>query len=239
MGRERVLVLYNEPVLPSDHPDAISEVEVLDNVDAIEKVLSEADYQVSRLGVTSNPQELIDGIRGHAPDCVVNLFEGTQDNNASELYAAGLLEWLGVPYTGCPFQTLVLARSKHLAKRLFLAEGLPTAPFLVVEEAPLAACPLVFPVIVKPAQQDARVGVDQGSVATDLAGLTLRVQYLLEQFGPPVLVEEFIFGRELTVALVEMPELRLLPGTEVVFPEASPGYWPILSYDAKWARGSA
>src|SRR5262249_61843765 len=130
-----------------------------------------------------------------------------------------ILEWRGAPYTGCPFQTLVLARSKHLAKRLFLAEGLPTAPFLVVEEAPLAACPLTFPVIVKPAQQDASVGVEQGSVATDLAGLNRRVQYVLEQFGPPVLVEEFIFGRELTVALVEMPELRLLPGTGVGFPQ--------------------
>jgi D-alanine-D-alanine ligase len=61
---------------------------------------------------------------------------------------------------------------------------------------------------------------------------------VLEQFGGPVLVEEFIFGRELTVALVEMPDLRLLPGTEVVFPEAGPDYWPILSYDAKWTRGS-
>src|SRR5262249_38588496 len=238
MGRERVLVLYNEPVLPSDHPDAISEVEVLDNVDAIEKVLSEADYQVSRLGVTSNPQELIDGIRGHAPDCVVNLFEGTADNNATELYAAGMLEWLGISYTGCPFHTLVLARSKHLAKRLFQAEGIPTAPFLVVEKAPLASCPLNFPVIVKPAQQDPSVGVAQGSIAPDRDGLNSRLAFVLEQFGGTALVEEFIFGRELTVALVEMPDLRLLPGTEVVFPEG-PGYWPILSYDAKWKRGSS
>src|SRR5207245_1539134 len=138
----------------------------------------------------------------------------------------------------CPFQTLVLARSKHLAKRLFLAEGIPTAPFFVAEQAPLSHCPLNFPVIVKPSQQDASGGVDQNSVATDLVSLNCRVGYLLEQFGGPVLVEEFIFGRELTVALVEMPDLRLLPGTEVVFPEPGPGYWPILSYDAKWKRGS-
>jgi D-alanine-D-alanine ligase len=238
MSRQRVVVLYNEPVLPEGHPDYLSEIEVLDNVEAVEAVLAGAGYEVSLLAIAT-PQELLDGLRQRRPEAVVNLFEGTADNNASELYVAGLLEWLGVPYTGCPFQTLVLARSKHLAKRLFLADGLPTAAFLVVEEAPLAACPLTFPVIVKPAQQDASVGVDQGSVATDLEGLNRRLHYLLEQFGPPVLVEEFIFGRELTVALVEMPELRFLPGTEVVFPEAGPGYWPILSYDAKWARGSA
>jgi D-alanine-D-alanine ligase len=237
--RERILILYNEPVLPEGHPDYISEVEVLDNVDAVEKILTEAGYQVGRLGATSDPQVLIDGIREYRPDAVVNLFEGTADNNASELYACGLLEWLGVPYTGCPFHTLVLARSKHVAKRMFVAEGLPTAPFMVVEHGPVSECSLEFPVIVKPAQQDASVGVDQASVATDLEGLNRRVSFLQAQFGGPVLVEEFIFGREVTVALVEMPDLRLLPATEAVFPDAAPGYWPILSYDAKWTEESA
>jgi D-alanine-D-alanine ligase len=240
MGQsERILILYNEPVLPESHPDYISEVEVLDNVDAVQKVLSEHGYQVERLGATSDPQVLIDGIRKFSPDAVVNLFEGSADDNASEMYACGLLEWLHIPYTGCPFHTLVLARSKHIAKRMLLAEGLPTAPFMVVESGPVAACPLKFPVIVKPAQQDASVGVDQDSVATDLDGLNKRVAFLLKQFGGPVLVEEFIFGREVTVALVEMPDLRLLPATEAVFPEPTPGYWPILSYDAKWTEGSA
>jgi D-alanine-D-alanine ligase len=177
-------------------------------------------------------------MRQARPDAVVNLFEGCADNNATELYAAGVLEWLGIPYTGCPFQTLVLARSKHLAKRLFVAEGLPTAPFIVVEAGLVTECPLTFPVIIKPAQQDASVGVEQKSVATNLTELNDRVQFLLEQFGQPVIVEEFILGRELTVALAEMPDLRLLPGTEVVFPEVSPGYWPILSYDAKWSKES-
>ncbi|MFO0929818.1 MAG: hypothetical protein U0736_22800 [Gemmataceae bacterium] len=240
MERERVLVLYNEPVLPVDHPDYVSEVEVLDNVEAVEAVLREAGYQADRLGVTGNPQELLDGLCSHRPDAVVNLFEGTADDNASELYAAGLLEWLGVPYTGCPFQTLVLARSKHLAKRLFQADGLPTAPFFVADgSAPLTACPLHFPVIVKPAQQDASVGVTQNSVVTDLDGLNRQVRYVVDQFGQPALVEEFIRGRELTFALVEMPDLRFLPATEAVFPDRGPDYWPILSYDAKWTRGSA
>src|SRR2546429_32054 len=125
MGRrERILVLYNEPVLPEDHPDYMSEVEVMDNVEAVSEALARADYEVERLGATSDPQLLLSEVRRLQPDAVVNLFEGTPDNNASELYAAGLLDWLGVSYTGCPFQTLVLARSKHLAKRLFLAEGI-------------------------------------------------------------------------------------------------------------------
>lgn len=237
--RERVTVLYNEPVLPEGHPDSVSEVEVIDNVLAIEAVLREDGYQVSQLAI-STAEGLMAGLREQAPDAVINLFEGTADNNASELYAAGLLEWLGVPYTGCPFHTLALARSKHVAKRMFQADGLPTAAFFVVEadDGPITECPLKFPVIVKPTQQDASIGVDQKSVVTDLDGLRERVQYLLDQFAQPVLVEEFIPGRELTVALVEMPDLLVLPGTEVVFPPDTAGYWPILTYDAKWEMES-
>jgi D-alanine-D-alanine ligase len=237
--RERIVILYNEPVLPEEHPDYLCEAAVLHNVEAVQNALVAAGYEVARLGVSNDPQKLLGGLRDHKPDAVVNLFEGTADNNASELYACGLLEWLNVPYTGCPFHTLVLARSKHLAKRLFLAEGLPTAPFFVVETGPVSACPINFPVILKPAQQDASVGVEQSSVATNLDELNRRATYLLEQFGGPVLVEEFIVGREVTVALVEMPDLRLLPATEAVFPDAGPGYWPILTYEAKWVQGSA
>src|SRR5262245_58137378 len=100
MNRQRVLVLYNEPVLPRAHPAHIAEIEVLDDVEAVDEALAASGFEVSRLGVTSDPAQLLDGLREARPDAVVNLFEGTQDNNASELYAAGLLEWLGLPYTG-------------------------------------------------------------------------------------------------------------------------------------------
>jgi D-alanine-D-alanine ligase len=237
MSPSRVLVLYNEPILSSDHPDAESEREVLINVEAVHGVLQEAGFQVSRLGVNRGPEELLAGLRHHQPDVVFNLFEGT-DYTITETYVVGMLDWMDIPFTGCPFQTLVLARSKHLTKHLLQNEGLPTAPYFVAEEGPVAACPLRFPVILKPAQQDSSVGVDQRSVVTDLDALNRQLTYLLRQFGPPVLVEEFIAGREITIALVEMPDLRVLPFTEAVFPDYGPDYWPILSYDAKWTATS-
>ncbi len=134
MRRERVLVLYNEPALPEDHPDYISEVEILDNVDAVRETVAAAGYEADAFAAPNDPDLLLTGVRDRRPDAVVNLFEGSAVNNATELYAAGILEWLGIPYTGCSFHTLVLARSKHIAKRLFQAEGLPTAPFFVVEK---------------------------------------------------------------------------------------------------------
>src|SRR5439155_15792176 len=95
-------------------------------------------------------------------------------------------------------------------------------------------CTLDWPVIVKPALQDASVGLDQGSVVINQEQLAQRVFYLLERFGPPVLVEEFIGGREFNVGLVEVPELTVLPISEILFVGAKPGVWPIVTYDAKW-----
>ena len=102
----------------------------------------------------------------------------------------------------------------------------------------MTQCPIDWPVIVKPAMQDASVGLDQGSVVTDQERLNERVAYLLDAYGPPVLVEEFIRGREFNVGLIESPDLRVLPVSEILFVDQEPGYWPIVTYDAKWKPGS-
>jgi D-alanine-D-alanine ligase len=234
----RVLVLYNEPVLPADHPDADSEHEILYTVDSVTGPLTEAGFEVSRLGVQRDPAALLTGLRRLKPDVVFNLFEGLADQYGTEAYAAGILEWLGIPYTGCPFQTLCIARDKPWTKRLLRGAGLPTADFFVVEEGSVEECPLEWPVIVKPGAQDASIGLDQNSVVTDLERLNERVAYLLDTYGPPVLVEEFISGREFNIGLIESPDLRTLPVSEIEFVDHEPGYWPLVTYDAKWKPGS-
>jgi D-alanine-D-alanine ligase len=238
MRTPRVLVLYNEPVLPTHHPDAESEHEVLVTVEVVSKTLTQAGFQVSRLGASRDPNVLLAGLKEQCADVVFNLFEGTADDGNSEAYVAGLLEWLEIPFTGSPFQTLILARNKHLTKTLLQGAGLPTPEFLVVEELPISKCPLEWPVIIKPAAQDASVGLDQGSVVTDQERLEERVAYLFKTYGPPVLVEQFIRGRELNVSLIEAPTLRILPISEVLFVDKDPAFWPIVTYDAKWKPSS-
>ncbi len=98
-------------------------------------------------------------------------------------------------------------------------------------------CALEWPVIAKPAKQDASVGLAQDSVCTNQADLDKRVAHLLEAYGP-VLVEEFIRGREFNVALLELPDLRYLPPSEIIFPAERPGFWPILTYAGKWRPGT-
>src|SRR5579884_1535936 len=234
----RVLALHNQPVLAEDHPDADSEHEILFTTQFVQQTLSEAGYEVSTLGIGRDPTVMLTRLRDIRPDVVFNLFEGLADFGDTEAHAAGLLEWLEIPYTGCPYQTLCLARNKHLTKHLLAGAGLPTAKFFVVEDVPVEDCPLDWPVIVKPATQDASVGVDQGSVVTDLERLNNRVAYLLENYGPPVLIEEFILGREFSIGLIETPELRVLPVSEILFIDKDPDFWPIVTYDAKWKPGT-
>jgi D-alanine-D-alanine ligase len=238
MASQRVLVLYNQPVLPVGHPDFESEHEILYTVEVVSQYLAQAGLEVSCQGVSHDPGELLACLRSQPVDVVFNLFEGTADHGNTEAYVAGVLQWLDIPFTGSPAQTLSLARSKHLTKYTFRGASLPTPEFFVVDQLPVPECPLDWPVIVKPALEDASVGLDQGSVVTDQLHLEQRVEYLLETYGPPVLVEQFIDGREFNVGLVDIPELRVLPLHEILFVEKRPGYWPIVTYDAKWRPDS-
>jgi D-alanine-D-alanine ligase len=230
----RVTIIYNQTVLPEGHPDYDSEWEILFTVDTVDEALSEAGYEVSRLAVGRDPGELVLGLRELQPDVIFNLFEGLGDYGDTEAHAVGLIDWLGIPYTGSNYQTLCLARNKPLTKHLLRSAGLPTADFLAVQSLPVPEFTLNWPVIVKPGAEDASVGVDQGSVVTDRQQLEDRVAHLLQTYGPPVMIEEFIRGREFNVALIEFPDLQTLPISEICFTSKDPDYWPIVTYEAKW-----
>ena len=121
--------------------------------------------------------------------------------------------------------------------------SLPTAPFLVLDEPIAPDWPHQWPAFVKPACQDASVGISQGSVVKTPDELAGRVRHVFERDGGPVLVEQYIPGREFHVHVIEestegqRSRLRVMPAAEVQFRSAS-GAWPIYSYEAKWNESS-
>jgi D-alanine-D-alanine ligase len=240
----RVLIVYNQPVWPPDHPEAGSESDVLETVVEVETALPAESYVVERFGYARRPQAMLDKIEAWKPDVIFNLFEGEADRTATEVYHTGLLEWLRIPFTGSPTATLALGRDKIRTKYMLQGAGLPTAAFRMVDSLPAPEWSLEFPAIVKPACEDASVGIEQGSVVTSQAQLESRVERVLRRFGAPVLVEQFLRGRELHVNLFEQPDIRggrnnirVVPPTEIRF-EAGPDYWPIYSYEGKWNEQS-
>jgi D-alanine-D-alanine ligase len=233
-----VLILYNQPLLPEGHPDFDSEHTIVGIAESMTDILQDAGFRIRRLGLDHDPTALWTELKRRKPDVVFNLFEGNLADTETESYVAGLLQWSGVAFTGSPMPALVLARDKTRAKLLLRGAGLPTAPFIAVDQLPVPCCDLEWPVIAKPARQDASVGLAQDSVCTDQEQLDRRVRYLLETYGP-VLVEEYISGREFNVAILELPDLQFLPPAEIIFPAEKPGQWAILTYDGKWTPGSA
>jgi D-alanine-D-alanine ligase len=236
-----VLIVYNQPVLPRDHPDALSELDVLETVAEVEKVLPPEQFTVDKLGYARDPRLLLDKVERWKPDVVFNLYEGEADRTATEVYHAALLEWLGVSFTGTASSALAAGRDKVRTKYLLQGAGLPTAAFRVIDRLPAGEWPHAWPAIVKPAYQDASVGIDQASVVSNPQEMAARVEWLFERFGGPVLAEQFLDGREFHINLIEeagLPEpLVVLPATELRF-QAGAGYWPIYSYEGKWNESS-
>jgi D-alanine-D-alanine ligase len=239
-----VLVLFNDPVLPPDHPESASELDILETVGDTVKVLADAGFEVRKLGVSLDPQPLLDEVRRSRPDAVFNLFEGVPTRPGSEVAIASLLEWLELPFTGCPSACLSLARNKVAGKHLLASAGLPTAKYLVLDDDSIPEWTLGWPAMVKPALQDASVGIDQGSVVTNADQLAARFRFVIDTYGSPVLLEEFVGGREFHVNVIEdgigpSRAITVLPFSEIAYREARPDWWPVYTYTAKWDETSA
>jgi D-alanine-D-alanine ligase len=239
-----VLVLYNEPALQPSDPDYASEAGVLESVAAVDQALAAAGHRGRHLPVRSL-EDLLRQIESCGqPDVVVNLFEGFGGVGRGEAVVAGLIELLGLPLSGSGAQCLDLVRDKAKTKWLLRGAGLPTADFELIgrhhelRETELRGLLAGGPVIVKPAHEDASLGIGPQSVVGEYAGLAAQIERVRARYGG-VLVERFIAGREFNAAVIALDEPELLPLAEIEFDERRPPAERLVTYEAKWATGSA
>ncbi|HET6879179.1 MAG TPA: hypothetical protein VFI31_03425 [Pirellulales bacterium] len=231
-----VTILYNEPSLPQHHPDYASEAGVLESVEAVELALAEAGHRATRLGLAADPRAIMRGLVDVDADVVVNLFEGLGGVGAGESQVTGMLELVGIPFTGSGSKCLALVYEKALTKWLLLGAGLPSPQFHLVAAAEVVDVQRFQPLlsvgraIVKPAHEDGSLGIGPESIVADAAALARQIQKVQERYGD-VLVEQFIAGREFNVGILALCEPTALPLAEIEF---IPGIAPIVSYDAKW-----
>jgi D-alanine--D-alanine ligase len=166
-------------------------------------------------------------------DVVFNVAEGMV-GRSREAQVPSLCELLNVPYSGSDSATLSICLDKSLAKRLLVGVDTPTFQALVTGREKLR--PFRYPVIVKPNQEGTSKGITDKSVCDDERSVREIARALIERYGQPALVEEYIFGRELTVGLLGERRPRVLPPMEVVF--LSAGERPVYDYQCKqnWQR---
>jgi D-alanine-D-alanine ligase len=191
----------NQPI------DLLEEFDSEETVDAIRKALESEGHEVIKLGGDIG---LIDRLRQASVDIVFNIAEGLRGRNR-EAHIPALLEFLNIPYTGSDPLTLSLTLDKAMAKRIVMSQEVPTPRFKKVEGMEdLDDLGLRYPLFVKLCYEGSSKGVRLDSKILDPQSLREKARDLLETYGSPLLVEEFVRGPEFTVGILGNDAARVL-----------------------------
>ncbi len=183
-----------------DPRDASAEFDSPQTVEDVAGALAAGGHDVVRIG---NLSQLITRLDVLDVDIVFNICEGLRGRNR-EAQVPVLLEAQNIPYVGSDGLTMALTLDKVMAKKCFLADGIPTPRFFVVQgggDIP-EPCPLSFPLIVKASAEGSSKSLTAASRVENREDLIRQVDFVFSTYRQPVLVEEFIRGQEFTVAVL-------------------------------------
>src|SRR6185503_7052529 len=144
-----------------------------------------------------------------------------------------VLELFGIPFTGSTSYTTALCLRKHVVNALLEHGGIPVPPWITLRRGSRVRS-VGYPAIVKPAAEDASIGVEQRSVVRTAKTLKARVEAMLQTFDE-VIVQRYVEGRELNVVIVGD---TILPIAEIDFSAMPKGMWRMVTYRSKWETGS-
>jgi D-alanine-D-alanine ligase len=194
------------PLLQGEPEDAREEYDSLETVDSIANALHRLGHTVVRLG---GGREFLGAVLETPGDFVFNISEGRGTYRSREVQVPAVLEMLDLFYAGSDPESLAICLDKPLAKQLVAAAGLATPRWRVIddlrtlEEADWTGFSL--PAFVKPACEGSSKGITARSRVASYQALASEAARLLHAYRQPVLVEEFIRGDELTVAVIGDP----------------------------------
>jgi D-alanine-D-alanine ligase len=240
MKKLRVLLLTHESLVPPDTLEGRTEQEIDEwktEFDVM-SVLREAGHEVQVLGLYDNLAELRSRILDWQPDIAFNLLQEFQGIVTYDQHIVAYLELSRQPYTGCNPRGMLLSRDKVLSKQILAYHRVPTPQFAVFRRGRRYRLSrrLTFPLFVKSATEDASLGISQASIVRDLEHLKERIDFIHEHIKTDALVEEYIEGRELYVAIDGNERLTTYPVWEMDFgtlPDVNVG---IATRKVKWDR---
>jgi D-alanine-D-alanine ligase len=238
MKKARVLVLFDTDGEPPATHEYKKEMESSDEAEFdVARALIGKGMEVRLYGFRDTLDQLTKGLHAEPVDVVFNLSERFRGKSGLDYTVAAVLEMMGVPYTGASSEGLMLARDKALTKKVLAYEGIRIPHFFVCEHGAPIQRPsdLRFPLIVKPLDEDASVGIAQASVVRDDTALAERVTYIHTKFDTDAIVEEFIAGRELYIGVMGNDPPVPLPPIEMVFGNDATAESRIATFKAKWS----
>ena len=195
--------------------DETAEFDKQETVDALENSLKIMGYETEPIG---NAFQLIEALAaGKRWDMVFNIAEGLYGDGRESVVPA-ILDQYKIPYVFSGPVIMGLSLNKHLAKLVVAAAGVPVSPgYLISELKDLEKCKLEYPLFVKPVSEGTGKGITEKSLVNSPAELKKMVEWILNEFRQPALVEEYLPGREFTVGIVGYgDEAIAIGGMEVI-----------------------
>ena len=221
--------------------DLYAEWDSVETIDAVAAALGAYGEVIRVEAAPEFPQQL----RASRPDLVFNIAEGLVGVNR-EAHVPAICEFFGVPYSGSDPFTLSLCLDKARTKEILSYHRVPTAPFLLVEShedlhrllggaSPLSPPSEILPLFVKPVHEGSSKGITERNLVRSADELETQVDYLLQTYEQPVLVEEFLPGAEFTCGILGNGSgARVLPIVGMNFGALPAGAVPIYGFEAKW-----
>lgn len=237
----RIAVLYNVDWerYPPGHPSYESDADVKKTAESVFAALGRNGHDPFFITVDNDLDPLRRAIAFDRPDVVFNLVESLGGHGGREAEIPALLEKSGVHYTGNSARTLLIAAAKDETRNVLSSAKVPVpSGFVVSSAAELPREPLIYPLFAKSARTDASIGIDQNSVVRDRAALVKKLEHLAANYPGPYLVEEYLPGREINVAIFPEPRRGNIVCTEIDFYGFTEGQEKIVTYDCKWIPGT-
>jgi D-alanine-D-alanine ligase len=241
-----VAILYNVWEGYEEYPGANIEAELASkskkkpkkkkktDIEAISDALRSLGHEPVSFPIDGRPQTLTKLARANFDLCF-NLVESYAGNDTMEMHFAAYLDLIGKRYTGSGPQGSFLAMEKSIAKKIIRYHELYTPYSAVVHNGRVEhAQDIRFPVIVKPASEDASKGIDAASVVSTLKDLLERIAYVNDEFESAALIEEYIEGREIYAAILGNDKPEALPLVELDLSKLPEGMPKIAGYEVKF-----
>jgi len=226
---------------PDDAPDTAERgrrARRKNDVEEIAEVLGRAGHETLPVVVDGSP-ECLKRLGQVQADLLFNLVEGFGADDTKEPHVAAYYELLGLHYTGSGPLGLALAMDKGLTKRILAFHGVQTPMFALVFRGRLEwAHDIDFPVIVKPAREDGSIGIGFRALAHSIKELMERIDELHADFNQPVLIEQYIEGREIYVGVLGNASAESFPLVELDLSHLPKGTPRIAGIEVKWEEGT-
>ncbi len=222
----KVVVLHTKDAVDGEEDPVLGQ---------LDQALRNGGHEPRRVMVDVAVEPVVHELTSDRPDLVINLAESFAGKSALESSVAGLLNLLDLRYTGSSPAGLLVAGDKTLSKKVLLFHGIKTPQFATVYRGMVDwAGDVSFPLIVKPPQEDASLGITQKSIVNDVKELLERIADLQSEYQQPALAEQYVEGREFYVGVLGNANARALPVIELDFSKFPSDRPRIASWAAKW-----